>query len=315
MIRREEFSSECIIVTSGSAYLDIDAYACCIAMRELMELKGINAIAYSSASCNHSVCQSLIEEAKIENSIPLKYSGKSLQYVIVDASDPEYLQKDIPLENISAVYDHHTGFEKYWKDRIGDNSHIEFIGAAATLVFNEWKKSGMQDRMTHSASKLLIAGILDNTLNLTSSNTACDDIRAFEELCRKENIGKEWCASYFSEVRKSIESDLKNALFGDMKTFRNNNILPEKVGQICIWEAGNILGRLPEIRQWLNNMFESWMINIVDIKHHCSYFVCDDNYYRGKIENTFEVDFDSGAAKSDVPYLRKEIIKKLNSDN
>ena len=32
-----------IIITAGSIYLDIDAYACCVAMAELLQQKGENA--------------------------------------------------------------------------------------------------------------------------------------------------------------------------------------------------------------------------------------------------------------------------------
>ena len=53
------------IVTSGSHYLDIDAYACCVALKELFELKGQEAIAYSFGVYNYSICKSLIEEEKL----------------------------------------------------------------------------------------------------------------------------------------------------------------------------------------------------------------------------------------------------------
>lgn len=298
------------IITAGSTYLDIDAYACCAAMGELLRLKGENAIAYSCASCNYSVCKSLVKEGLVMDRLPPDYERESAKYIIVDVSDSDYIKDSVPLDQVVAIYDHHVGFEEYWTSRIGEGAHIEFIGAAATLIYREWKKSGLQDQMTRSAALLLIAAILDNTLNLTSSNTTPEDIEAFNDLCKKENIDEEWCASYFLEVQASIESDLKNALFNDIKTIRNNDILPSKVAQICIWDARNILGNLPEIRQWFNNNPDSWMINIIDIKHRCSYFVCDDNYHQKEIERIFGVYFESGVAKSTVSYLRKEIIKK-----
>jgi inorganic pyrophosphatase/manganese-dependent inorganic pyrophosphatase len=43
------------IITSGASYLDIDAYACCIAYAELLNLQGIPARAVSSAKPNASV--------------------------------------------------------------------------------------------------------------------------------------------------------------------------------------------------------------------------------------------------------------------
>lgn len=303
-----------VIITAGSTYLDIDAYACCVAMKELLELKGKNAVAYSDAPCNYSVCQSLVVEGQVVKSLPQGCFEDSAEYIIVDVSDPDYIRNSVPLDKVTAVYDHHVGFEEYWNSRIGENSHIEFIGAAATLIYREWKRNGLQDKMKGSTARLLIAAILDNTLNLTSSNTTSEDIKAFNELCAKESIGEEWCASYFSKVQTSVEADLKNALFGDIKTVRNNEILPARVAQLCVWDAKSILAGLPEIRHWFEEASESWMINIIDIKQRCSYFVCDDPCHQIKLEKVFDICFESGVAKLPVSYLRKQIIKKTLSD-
>ena len=48
------------IITSGASYLDIDAYACCIAYAELLNLQGIPARAVSSAQPNASVSQTVL---------------------------------------------------------------------------------------------------------------------------------------------------------------------------------------------------------------------------------------------------------------
>ena len=47
-----------IIVTSGARYIDIDAYASIIAYANLLNLKGKNAIAYSSSPLNESITTS-----------------------------------------------------------------------------------------------------------------------------------------------------------------------------------------------------------------------------------------------------------------
>ena len=298
------------IITAGSIYLDIDAYACCVAMAEVLKLKGENAIAYSAAKCNYSICKFLVAEEKILRKLPLDILKENFKYIIVDVSDPEFLKDSVPLNDVIEIYDHHIGFEEYWKNRIGDNSHIEFIGAAATLIYREWKKAGLEDKMSRSTALLLIAAILDNTLNLTSSNTTQEDIDVFNELCRKEHIDEEWCAHYFSEVQASVEADLENALFNDIKKIGKDDILPSYISQLCVWEAKSILESLPKIRQWFEGWSDSWMINVIDIKHHCSYFVCDDSYHQKEIEKNFDVHFESGIAQTPVPYLRKEIIKK-----
>ena len=305
---------KCIIITAGSTYLDIDAYACSVAMKELLELKGERSVAYSEAPYNYSVCNFLVEEGQMVKSLPAEFREEELAYIIVDVSDPDYIKDSVPLDKVIEVYDHHVGFEEYWNSRIGGKSHIEFIGAAATLIYREWKIAGLQDKMTRSTALLLIAAILDNTLNLTSSNTTAEDIEVFRELCRRENIGEEWCARYFAEVQANVEADLRNALFNDLKAIQDNHVLPPRFAQLCVWDAENILRKLPKIRQWFSDRPDSWMINIIDMKEKCSYFICDDAYHQNQLEKVFNIHFESGAAKLPVSYLRKEIIKKAHFD-
>lgn len=304
-----------LIITAGSTYLDIDAYACMVAMAELLRLQGRNAIAYSKAAPNYSVCRFLLSEEQISSELPIDFSEEQADYIIVDVSDPDFLGDSVPLERVIEVYDHHVGFEEYWQSRIGDGAHIEFIGAAATLVYREWKKADLQDKMSRSSALLLIAAILDNTLNLTSGNTTSEDRKVFRELCEKEGIGEDWCAMYFSEVQKNVEADLKNALMKDLKKLDSahddqKSILPHRIGQLCVWDAHSIIEKMPEIRQWFDGK-DDWMINVIDIKDHCSYFVCDGERYQKEIEKIFGVHFEEGTAKSAVPYLRKEIIKYI----
>jgi inorganic pyrophosphatase len=297
------------IITAGSTYLDIDAYACMLGMAELLRLKNIPVVAWSDAPCNYSVCKTLVEEGQVLREMPSNFDGETAKYIIVDVSDPEFLKSSVSLDQVVEVYDHHVGFEEYWTSRIGENARIEFIGAAATLIYREWKKAGMLDKMTSSTAKLLIAAILDNTLNLTSSVTTQEDIDTFCELCMRENIGKEWCAAYFSEVQTSIEADLKNALFGDVKNIRDNPVLPSYIGQVAVWNVESVLDRLEEIREWFNGRYNEWMLNIIDIQNSCNYFVCDSTDHQKKIEKIFDVHFEAGIAKTSVSYLRKEIIK------
>ena len=309
MVKREKHKDR-MIITAGSSYLDIDAYACCIAMAELLNLKGINAKAYSKATPNYSVCKSLIEGNAIQCDFSQDIDFNSANYIIVDVSDPNFLKDSVPLDRVAAVYDHHTGFEDYWKNRIGEDAHIEFIGAAATLIFREWKKSGLLEKMRGSTAKLLVAAILDNTLNLTSQNTTNEDREAFHYLCKHAKINKDWCAEYFLEVQSNIEADLKNSIFHDLK--RNQDIpqLPKRIGQLCIWDSSSIFDKIADIRSWFHESPDNWMMNVIDIQNNCSYFVCDDKEIQSNIENIFQVTFQNGIAKSSRSYLRKEIIKK-----
>ena len=303
-------SNEEYVVTAGAHYLDIDAYACMVALAELLRLRGENAVAWSDAAYNYSVCPSVVQDGQIMKALPTPEWEKNGRYIIVDVSDPEYLKKAVPLGNVVAVYDHHVGFEEYWESRIGENARIEFIGAAATLIYREWKQAGLEDRMSRASAQLLIAAILDNTLNLTSSNTTAEDVEAFRELCAHAGVDEAWCAGYFSEVQAGVEADLQNALRNDTKNVRDNPVLPPKVAQLCVWDAESILRRLPEIRGWFHG---AWMLNLIDLQNRCSWFVCDDPYHQEKLARLFGVAFEKGVAKTPKSYLRKEIIKKTLS--
>lgn len=301
-----------IIVTSGFQYLDIDAYACMVAMAELLRLQGRDAVAHSCAPYNYSVCPTLTKLGQIERTLTPK--TKDTQYVIVDVSDPQFLEKDVQTGQVTEVYDHHTGFEAYWKARIGAGAHIEFVGAAATLIYRQWKNSGVHNRMPAGTAKLLTAAILDNTLNLRSANTTNEDIAAYEELCQIAHIDERWKAEYFLEVQCKVEANLRDALMSDVKTVSDNGVLPPRIAQLCIWDARRILAHLPDIRCWLSN-HGKWLLNLVDIKSGQGFLVCDDGEYQRKIEKMFNISFEFGVARLTAARLRKEIIKKVQECN
>lgn len=312
MFIMKQNSEELFIVTAGSSYLDIDAYACCVAMRDFLLLQGRNAIAYSSAINNYSIPQCIAALGQINRSLPMELETAKVQYIVVDVSDPSYIDQRISISDVIAVYDHHVGHEEYWNEKIGrSNTHIEFIGATATLIYRLFVSCGLQDQMIKSTAKLLVAAILDNTLNLTSKNTTEEDRCAFANLCRMADVDSEWCVHYFSEVQKQIEENLYGAILGDIKHIKHSALLPDRIAQLCVWDALKTLDKLTDIRKWLGESDNTWLLNIVDIQKHCSFFVCDNKYYQKILEKAFDCTFKNDFVQLSTPYLRKEIIKKM----
>ena len=86
--------------------------------------------------------------------------------------------------------------------------------------------------------------------------------------------------------------------------------LPPLVAQLCVWDAASVLERLTEIRNWFRELPDSWMINIIELKHQRNHFVCDDAQYQKKIASVFQIHFADGVAVTERTYLRKELIKK-----
>lgn len=156
------------IVTSGSKYIDIDAYAGIIAYSNLLRLKGIQAKAVSTAKLNESITSSLLElNTKLD-----KYEEKEDdEFIIIDVSNKDYFDEIVKESKIVEVIDHHTGFEEYWESKLGENSKIEFIGSVATLIVEDYEKENLLERMSKDIAILLMSAILDNTLNFQAKVT------------------------------------------------------------------------------------------------------------------------------------------------
>lgn len=95
------------IVTSGRAFLDIDAYACMIAYAELLNKINTPAIAVSTAPFNDSISKSVLEWGA---TIKTNYVPELINtYSIVDVSDPDHFETFVTIDQIYEIIDHHPG--------------------------------------------------------------------------------------------------------------------------------------------------------------------------------------------------------------
>lgn len=299
------------IVTSGLAFLDIDAYAGCIAYAELLNLQGLNAIAYSSATMNSSIPQSIRDWNG-----PLLTSYKPTNddtFILIDVSEPDYLDKVVKIDQVEEVIDHHLGNEKFWEEKIGPKANIEFIGAACTQVYEQWRKAKLVDQMSETSARLLISGILDNTLDFKATVTTARDRKAYEELSKIANLPDNWAALYFSECEESIFADIKSALINDTKNmnFPNSDIGDLCVGQLVIWNAERAINQQRSaIEATLSSQSENWFVNIVSIKDGKSTFLASNTTVINWLQETLELQFDDRLSQADRLWLRKEIMKQ-----
>ncbi len=82
------------IVTSGSAYIDIDAYAGCVGYAELLRAQGQEAKAVSTAPWNESITKSI---RSLQAPLEKDYKPGVDSFVLIDVSDPEYFAPIINL--------------------------------------------------------------------------------------------------------------------------------------------------------------------------------------------------------------------------
>jgi inorganic pyrophosphatase/exopolyphosphatase len=299
------------IVTSGIKFLDIDAYAGCVAYAELLNLQGIKAIGFSSAELNESVTQT-IRSWNAPFSASYTPSDKD-SFIIIDVSQPDFIDNNVDLERVEEIIDHHTGYEKFWKEKIGSKANIEFIGAASTLVYESWQKAKLFDRISETSARLLISGILDNTLNFEAEVTTDRDHRAYQELSKVANLPQDWAAQYFKECEESIFADIENALVNDTKIMKFQTLNSDNVafGQLVVWDAKRAIVEYREIiEKTMASKSEDWFINAVSIGDGQSFLLASNNKVIDWAERILNVKFDNRLARAERLWLRKEIVKQ-----
>jgi len=298
------------IVTSGARYIDIDAYACCIAYAELLQKQGIAARAVSEAVINQSV------PALIRNwptNLEAKYQPSSEDtFILVDVSEPEYFETFVDTERIDEVIDHHPGLEDYWQERISEGAIIEQVGAACTQIFEKWERAGMLSEMSKESAGLLMCGILDNTLNFGAEITTDRDRHAYEELNKVAQLSEDWAAQYFEACESEVVADLPQAVKDDTKTMRKFKSFdkPLAVGQLAVWSAPELaVGSFDTLKSALEEDQPFWFMNLISIKDGRSYFVTDVPEVQDWLTNLLGVEFDGNLAAATRMWLRKEIMK------
>ena len=291
-----------IVITVGKSYIDIDGYASSIAYRELLRMQGLDAMFVSDATLNYSITNSLLNLPYSTD----KYEIQELdKFIILDLSNKDYFPSFVKEENIIEIIDHHPGFEEYWKDK----SIIEEIGSVATIIVEKYEESNLLSKMDLSIAKLLMAAILDNTLNFTASITKERDKIAYKKL---EDITKEYNyqETYFLECQKYIESNLEESIKNDIKIQHINEYIPDIFGQLTIWDAKELLNN-NLLRQIMNSYGNKWILNIISLKDNTSYILYSDEDVKNNLEKVLDCSSENNKVIIKPAMLRKEIMKRV----
>lgn len=298
------------IVTTGNAFTDIDALACTIAYAELLNLEGYTAKAIVPGVLNSSITKSV---KAFNFKYDLNSKEKDFEAIIVDISRFDQFADFVKLEQIVEIYDHHFGFQEFWKKRIGENSHIEMIGACATLIWEEFKKRGYKSKISKVSANLLYTAIISNTLNFESSLIDTRDKIAFEELKQYIDLPKDWASIYLKEVEEDILKDVKQAILNDTKVFEIPSInFPLTIGQIEIWNTDKFLLQKQEMEKALKSFScEDWLLNIACISKKINYIYTKSDKIKKILSEIISINFDGDIGTTNKLWLRKEIVSKL----
>ncbi len=294
-----------IVITVGKSYIDIDGYASSIAYRELLKMKGIESKFVSDAILNYSITDSLKNIPYTTDNYDVESDDK---FIILDLSDKSYFPSFVNEDNIIEIIDHHPGYEDYWNNILGNKAIIKPIGSVATIIVEKYEQEGLLDKMNKDVAKLLMAAILDNTLNFTANITTPRDKEAYKKL---EELTHEYNYSsiYFSECQKYIEDNLKESINNDIKIQEVNKNLPKVFGQLTIWDVEKLIQQKDIINQIMNNYSSEWTLNIISLKDNSSYIMYSNNEIKNKLEQLLSCYDKDGVLIKTPAMLRKEIMK------
>lgn len=295
---------EQIVITSGRKYIDIDAYAGMFAYKKLLQSLGYEVYVTTTAILNESIPESIqslgFKFDEVDLSLPTKY-------IVLDVSHPEFIDTFVSEKDIIEIIDHHTGYEDYWKEK-GVKAHIEFIGSIATIIFEIFQNQKKEDLLSVDLCKLLIAAILDNTLNLKSSITTTRDRMAYQQLLSLAHLDDSFRESYFQDCYSDLEDGLEEYLKNDTKIEKVSSYLPEVFGQLIVLDKADIVRNLDRVRQAFSP-YEEWMLNIISLRDGKSYLFFGSNSAKEKLESLFSLIAEEQFLELEQCMLRKEIMK------
>lgn len=295
-----------IVITSGKKYLDIDGYASSIAYRELLKMQSLEAKFVSNAILNYSITKSLLA---LSFSVDKYEVNEKDNFIIIDLSNKDFFESFIEENKIIELIDHHFGFEDYWDKKQGNKVLIEPIGAVATIIVEKYQENNLLSKMSKDIAKLLMAAILDNTLNFTANITKTRDKEAYYQLTELTGISN-FSEIYFKEVQKVIESNLSNSIENDLKVEETSNYLPKTLGQLTVYEISTILEKIEIIKNTMNKYAKDWLINIICLKENKSYLICSTKNVQNKVAKLFNINSDKDILTLKPAILRKEILKR-----
>lgn len=292
-------------------WADIDVYASTIAYTDLLNQREKPAKAYIPSSApNYSIPDTLRIKAAENNHFNLQPND---QVIILDISIPEVIHKFVPNQQILELIDHHPGYEEYWREHLGNKAIIEKIGAVATSIFEWWGECWDYSKMSPKIAKLLLAAILDNTLNFNADITTKRDHRAAEKLAKIAQTSlSDFTTWYFQEIERNIVEDFQSSILNDIKIVKSPiNHSDFAFGQLTAWDAKFILTNTDKIQRIMNQNHQIWLLNILNISEKHSYILSNSSVLTEYFNKLLKLNQKEGISISNQLFLRKEIMAKM----
>jgi inorganic pyrophosphatase/exopolyphosphatase len=298
------------IITTGKVFADIDALACGIAYKELLEKLGKKSEFAITGPLNNTVTKSI-------KSWNLDYKNKlgsgDTNFVIVDASNKNILPEFVKLNKIIEIYDHRFGYQDFWKDK-KIKVRIDEVGACATLIWEEYKRYNLETGISKVSANLLYTAIFSNTLNFNASVATTRDQEAFQELKKYVSLPSDWVDIYYKESEEQTKDNPELAIRNDTKVvdFPEKNI-KITIGQIELWNSYEFINDNKEVikKTLLDFGNSEWFMTAPSISEGKNYIYTESQNIKDNLGKLIDANFEKDLGVTKKLWLRKEILKKM----
>ncbi len=228
------------IIVIGHENSDTDSVCSAIALAELLKAEGKEAGAFRKGCLNKETAFAL-KTARAEQKIKeIKKVEVGREFFLVDFNEKAQSPVDVASGRLIGLIDHHKVALEF---KTEEPTYLRFepLGSSSTIVAKIYTEKKIE--MTGQVAKLLLCGIISDTLNLTSPTTTEEDKNWVKKLARLTKLKVSNLADKLFEAksdlsdfspRQIVKLDYKNFDFGGKKVGIGvvETVKPEKVKKL-----------------------------------------------------------------------------------
>lgn len=248
----------------------------------------LDAKAYRAGDLNNE-SKFVLKKFNVTAPILFKKALANDKFILVDHNEASQLADGVDFLQVERILDHH-------KMKITTETpiacHIEPVGSTSTLLAMMFQSSGK--KVPNNLAKLLLAGILSDTLNLTGPTTTEQDKKIVKELNKTAKLNLAAFAREMFAAKSSLQGiSVETIVNGDYKMYEMGRF---KVGT-AVWETTDPAGVAPfkkKIRDFLERKKKAENLDyllffVVDILKQNSLLYVLDSAEKGLAEKVFKI--------------------------
>ncbi len=273
-----------------------------------------DAVAMRAGDINNET-KFILDKFKVKVPAMFKKMPAGSAAVLVDHNESSQLADGLDFSQVERIIDHH-------KVQIATEKPImirtEVLGSTSSLVAKLYREAGK--KVPTPMAKLLIAGILSDTWNLTGPTTVEEDKKILRELNKTAKLKINEFAKDMFAAKSSLKGiAIKTIVDGDCKNFE---VGKNKLG-IAVWETtdpDSVTPQKAKIIQFLKKKkteekFDYLFFFVVDVIKQNSVLYIFDDKEKAVAEKAFKVKVTGDEVLlSGVASRKKQIIPPLTEN-